>query len=266
MTSPVDASAAEARLSEPATLTQLVMRARSGLRSDVAAFLAGCQDAQLLVPLKRALSQVAAGERVAFDGNLEISPHLVPTTEQRAAVAFFTEMAALEPAVRGLGWRTDGQPLQLCGLPALTALKLAYRMIDNWNIMSLVIDASMPSELWLSPTELSSLLDGKPLPLIKYTAGQRPDQWLGTVQPASAELVKAAQICMASESNVLDHRIEWLFDPERHLSPRLTITVYAKPGADREAITSRIGRALASHLPGGSANVHFEDRDTEDQR
>ena len=89
--------------------SELVLAAKSGLRRDVSALMDALDGAELLVPLAKDIPDAPMGERMDLDGELRLSPHLLPDSEGQLFSALFTHPDPLEPIISALEWTTDGE-------------------------------------------------------------------------------------------------------------------------------------------------------------
>ncbi len=239
---------------EPPDLTVLVTRAQRGLRRDVAALEAALDDAELFIPLERAIEGASEGARMELDERVEIVPHFLFDPEGARYAALFTRPEHLEGLARTLGWETDGDELRVCTLPARIACELALGVIDERDVLGLVIDAGEPSELFLRRSELASLVAGQPIPLVGYVSELPPLDGEKTLvaedaDPPPPELVAALEACLAGLKDVAGHKLERTFNPERDLEPHLTLTLRAPETADHRAIAERVFEAVAERVP-----------------
>ncbi|MFO7180169.1 MAG: SseB family protein [Pseudomonadota bacterium] len=246
-------------------MTQAVLRARSGLRRDVAALLDALEGEELLVPLARDLPNTPEGERVELPAELKIAPHVLPDGEGQLFAALFTHPEPLEPIVAALEWDTEGQPLKVCGLPARLALELARDLMSDERIAGLVIDPGAESELCLSRTELGNLLAGRAVPLVGYVQhipGSEIERTLVAEpgDPPPPAFVEALDRVLAELGTaIVGHRLERTFNPDRDLEPHLTLTLTVDESADRPELFRRITKALDGTVPPpGYLDVLFE--------
>ncbi len=245
--------------------TLLVQGARSGLRRDVEALMQAFDSEELLVPLARDVAEAPEGERVEFNGDLTIVPHLLPDSEGQLFAVLFTHPDPLEPIVDALEWTTDDEPLKVCAFQARVALQMAIDVIDEQRVVGLVIDPGVESELCLSRAELASLLGGRAIPLVAYVGDIQDDPTARTLiaepgDPPPPELLSALQTWLAAAPSVLSHRLQRTFNPERDLEPHLTLTLVTVPGAERQPLFQGVTSALEGALPPpGYLDVLFEE-------
>lgn len=241
-------------LQEPAPFTELVARARSGLRRDVEALLAGLDDATLLVPLAQDLAEAPEGERIELNEQLSIVPHLLPDDEGQLFSALFTHSEALGPIVEALGWQTSGEPLKICEFPARIALEMALEVVDGKEVLGLVLDAGSDSELCLTREELSSMLAGRALPLVAYVANIPEDEQASTLvaeagDPPPPELIAALESWLSQTPSVITQKLERTFNPDRDLEPHLTLTLTVEDDADRAELFRQVTAHIEGTLP-----------------
>lgn len=234
-------------------LTLRVAEAQSGLRRHVEALIAVLPDSELLVPLARDIPEAPEGERVEFDGELTLVPHLLPDAEGNLFSALFTNPDPLEPIVSALDWTTDGEPLKVCAFPARIALEMALNVIDEKDVSGLVIDAGSDSELCLTRDELSSILAGRAIPLIGYVGDIPDDERAKTLIAETGPLPDALLERLASWAHgvpeVRSHKLERTFNADRDLEPHLSLTLEVGPDADRRQLFEGVTQALEGSLP-----------------
>jgi len=246
-------------------LTALVLGARRGFRRDVSALEAALDDADLLVPLARAIADVPEGEAVPLDRELEIMPHFLRDAEGARHVALFTSSELVASSAERLGWTTDGDELGVCALPGRIACQLALDLVDEETIMGLVIDAGHPSELVLRRAELASIVRGAPVPLVGYVADipLHDDEQTLIAEPSDPpppELSELLARSIRAIDEVTSHRLVRTFNVERDLEPHLTLRLAVREGTDRRAIAERVIAAIGDHLPPpGYLDVVFDD-------
>ncbi|MGC4090351.1 MAG: SseB family protein [Polyangiaceae bacterium] len=204
---------------EPVPFTDLVGKARSGLRRDVEALLAGIDEATLLIPLAQDLPEAPEGERMELDRQLALVPHLLPDDEGQLFSALFTHSEAIGPIVDALGWETSGEPLKVCEFPARVALEMALEVIDGRDVMGLVLDAGADSELCLTRTELNSMLAGRAVPLVAYVADIPEDEQAQTLvaeqgDPPPPALITALEGWLSETPGVVTQKLERTFNPD----------------------------------------------------
>lgn len=256
-------------------LTPLVERARRGLRSDVAALAAALPTGGLLVPLATPIVDVPLGEPVSLEqGEVSLSPHLLPDQDGACFVALFTDADVLETVGKYLGWKTPtpdsaaGEPadLQYCTLPAPAALDLALQLIDNDEIQGLVINPSDEHELLLQRHEVGALSQGQGIPLVGYVKEIpiSPDEVRLISEPDAPldqTLQDAIRLCVSQLPGVQSHRVEQSFNRERDLEPHLTLTLCCQDpdSVDSKALNLLLSEHLENKLPPpGYIDVLFE--------
>ncbi|HWA73085.1 MAG TPA: SseB family protein [Polyangiaceae bacterium] len=243
----------------PNVLTGIVQKARSGRSQDVQALLVAIPTARFLLPLKHAVPEAPVGQAVTLDRRVDLSPHYLPDGSARR-LALFTYFGPLDRIVPTHQWMTDGDRLQLFTLPGPTALQLAHRVVDAWNVMRLVIDPGAPSELVLTRNEIASLLERKATSLSEY-AGRGGESCLplNAGDPLPPRLVQAIAACLKDHEEVREHRLESVFDPARDKQPRLILRLWTTETAYRNALVNLITSAVQHELPPpGEMEVRFE--------
>jgi hypothetical protein len=244
-------------------LTDALERARSGLRRDVAALLESFEGQELLVPIAKNVADVPDGEQVELEQELKLSPHLLPDASGEPFAALFSHTDPLEPIVDALGWTTEGEPLKVCRLPARVALEVAQNLLGDSRVRGLVIDPGAPSELGLTRAELTSLLAGRPIPLLGYVENI-PEELDRTLiaeagDPPPPGLVSALDAWLAATDAVSGYRLDRTFNPDRDLEPHLTLTLQVSADADRRELFQGVTSAVANELPPpGYLDVLFE--------
>ena len=259
-----DAPAADADAEVENPLTEAVARAKSGLRRDVAALLEALDGTELLVPISKQPPDARDGEQMELDGELTLSPHLLPDASGEPFAALFTHTAPLDPIVQALGWTTDGEQLKVCSLPARLALEMAREVLRDARVRGLVIDPGAPSELGLSRDELESLMSGRPIPLLAYVRDIPEDERERTLiaeegEPLPEALVEALDTWLDSSDEVQGYRVDRTFNPDRDLEPHLTLTVLVTDDADRRALFQSVTEVIEGKVPPpGYLDVLFE--------
>jgi hypothetical protein len=238
---------------DPVTLA--VMRARSGLKSDVAPFVELLDEAEFLVPLAEDIPDAPEGERLETEQPLTIQPHMVLDPEGGAFCVFFTHVAFVEPIAVQLGWQTGGDELKLCTLMAKHAMQMALSVIDEVEVRGLVLNPGTDCELTLLRDEVGSLAKGQPLPLVGYIQDITSADEGGTLlaepaDPPPPEFLEALEKGRAGLEDVADCRVQRTFNPERDREPHLTISVsLTREEADREAIARTLAAAVEGTVP-----------------
>jgi len=236
-------------------LTVAVMRARSGLRSEVAALVEALNDAEFLVPLAADVPDVPHGERVETEEPLTIQPHMVLDPDGGAFCVFFTHVVFVEPIAAQLEWKTDGDELKLCTLMAKHALSMALSVIDEVEVRGLVLNPGTDCELMLLRDEVASLAQGQALPLVGYVEDITSTDEGATLlaepaDPPPAEFLEALAEASSALEGVLDYKVQRTFNPERDREPHLTIQVrLANEEIDRELIASTLAEAVEGTVP-----------------
>lgn len=234
--------------------SNIVLAAKSGLRRDVSALMEALDGAELLVPLAKDIPDAPMGERLELDGELRLSPHLLPDSEGQLFSALFTHPEPLEPILSALEWTTDGELLKLCSLPARVALEMARDVIDEKKVFGLVIDAGAETELCLTRAEINSILAGRPIPLLAYVAQIPEDERERTLlaepgEPLPDELLAALQAWLAAHPEVVAHELQRTFNADRDLEPHLTLTLRVGAEVDRTALFQTVTAALDGFVP-----------------
>jgi hypothetical protein len=246
-------------------LTALVRGARRGLRRDVAALEASLDDTELFVPLAQSITGAAEGQAVVLDHEVEIVPHFLIDPDGIRYATLFTKPEHVEALAEHLGWKTEGEELRLCTLPARIACELALSVIDETAVHGLVLDPSQPSELFLRRSELASIIAGHALPLVGYVQELPPLEGEKVLvaepaEPPPAALVAALEACLGELSDVQSHRLLRTFNPERDLEPHLTLELTAPSTADQREIAERVIGTIGEHVPPpGYIDIVFED-------
>lgn len=245
-------------------LTPLIQGARSGLRRDVRALIAGVEGAELYIPLAREIAGVEDGQTVPIEGELRIVPHMLLDDQRRHHAVLFSRPELFEPLEHRLGWQTDGSPLKFCTVPAPFALQMALEIIDDVDVHGLVINPGSDAELGLLRDELASISQGQALPLVGYVSALAPDDGEQTLvaeggEP-SPELRAALEACIAELPSVRGFRLTRTFNPERDREPHPTLRLDAQaPEAELARIAERVIAAIGPYLPPpGYIDVVFE--------
>lgn len=179
--------------------------------------------------------------------------------------ALFSEPEIMEPVARQLGWTTAGGELKGCTLPALLACEMALDAIDEQRVFGLVFNPGHSSELFLRRSELASLLNGQPIPLVGYLGDLPPleDERILVAEGTGLDPELAAEIerLVSGDPRVSGHRLQRTFNPERDLEPHPTLTLLVRDEeADRKAIAEKVIAAVGDRLPPpGYLDIVFEE-------
>ncbi len=235
-------------------ITSAIETARRGLRRDVQVLIDALEDGELYVPLARAIPDSEYGQRVEFDGDLELSPHLLIDEDERPYCAVFSRAELLEPVGEELGWTTDGGPLEYCALPAPIVFDMTLSVIDDKTVFGLVFNAMSDTELVLRRDEAASIAAGKALPLVGYVQEIPVQEFEETLvaegEPPPTELVQAIEHCVSSIDDIRGYKLERTFNAERDLEPHLTLTLSTNPGdLDYADISQRVVAEIEDKVP-----------------
>lgn len=240
---------------EPAAgITDAVARAKRGTRSDVAALVDALRDGELHVPLARAVDDVPVGDPVPLPEELSLTPHVLAEEGGGLYCAVFTDPAILMPLERQLGWKTDGETLQYCTVPAVLALDMALQVMDEERVLGLVFNAMHATELVLDRREVGSIAKGKPLPLVGYVQHIAADTEASTLvaEPDSdppRELVDAIEHLVRTIPEIESYELLSTFNAERDLEPHLTLRVRTCGSPSYEVLAQRIIAELEGKVP-----------------
>ena len=246
-------------------LTDAVRTARRGFRSDVKVLVDSIDDGELFVPLAKTIEDAPLGEEIEVGEELSIVPQLLSSEEGQVFCALFTRPAMLDGLDDRLGWTTDDGDLQYCALPARLAIDVALSIVDDENVHGLVFNALDDTELMLQRTELASIAQGRPIPLVGYvqqipieddeeTLVAEPDE------PPPQEVIDVLDRCTEEITDVKGYVIEQTFNAERDLEPHMTLKVRTKRrDADYAAIANRLMAELEGKVPPpGYVDIVFE--------
>jgi len=255
----------EAEPLAPPLLTQAVLAAQRGLKSDVQRLLDALADGVLLVPLSEHIPGATPGEEVEIEDELTFRPHMLVGDDGTVFAAVFTEAALAQGLSEALGWQTGEDELEFVYLPALVALDLSQADLGDERLRGVAINPGDDSELVLSRDEAASLVQGIALPLVGYV-DRLPEGVEGKTEivlgadPPPPELLAVLEAARAEESAVLGLELETTFNPERDREPHLTLFLTLSEGADRERIAEHLAETAAAHLPPpGYLDVVFRD-------
>ncbi|HET7542454.1 MAG TPA: SseB family protein [Polyangiaceae bacterium] len=251
-----DASSA-AGAADTQDLTPLIKNAQRGLRRDVQALLDRLPKGELCIPLVRNIAGVADGERLEIDdGEVKLVPHMLLDEEGNHYAALFSHPELMAPMEQQLGWKTDGEDLKFCTVPALFALDMALEVVDDEHVLGLVLNAVTEYELALRRADLASLTNGKALPLVGYVANLDPDETETTIiaeggEPPAPALTAAIEGCLSQLPQVAGYALLRTFNPERDLEPHptLKLTTKTEAAAELRAIAGKMIDAIGKHLP-----------------
>ncbi len=246
-------------------LTDLVLRAKSGTRSDVRALADALDLGELHVPLAKSIEGAPIGNRIEFPDELSLTPHLLAEDEGGLYCALFTNPEILGTLEDRLGWQTDDSTLEYCTLPARVAIDMALQVINEVEVVGLVFNALDDTELVLDRRELAALAQGAPIPLVGYVQHIPGDDEEGTLiaepeGPPPPELVTALERIVAEIAEVSSYKLATTFHPERDVEPHLTLRLRTLGDSiNHAALASRITAELEGKLPPpGYVDIVFE--------
>jgi hypothetical protein len=244
-------------------MTPAVRRAARGFRSDVAAFIAAAEAGGLYLALAKPLAGVSegaiAGAENEVTGELEeeisLAPHLLSDSDGVSTAVAFTDKDVLKTVADHLDWTTDGDALEMVGLPAFVVFDVALGLVQEHGAQGLVLNPGDDAELFLDGRELASIAQKQALPLVGYVQ-QIPvgkDEATLVAEPEAPppeEFVRTIDTWLESERRVSSYDLSTTFNPERDLEPHLTLTlaVNAWP-EDPTSITGPLLRELSDRLP-----------------
>lgn len=252
----------------PATgdATDAFRDARRGMRSDVAALIKVLDSAPLMVPLARSIAGVDLGKIAEVGEELSLAPHLLFDDDRQGFVVVFTRQELLERATERVHWMTDDAPLEFCTLPAAVVLEMAIGICDDQRVRGMLVNPFDDTELVLLRHELSSIAQGKAVPLVGYVAdipvGDDEQRLIADMGgPPPEEIVTSVNRVLAETSAGLQCGIHKTFNPERDIEPHFTLNVITEGRAvDRHALAQRLGAALDGKLPPpGYVDILFDD-------
>ena len=237
-------------------LTPLIRAAQRGLRRDVQALLDQLPQGELYIPLVRNIEGVSDGQRLELDdGEVKLVPHMLLDEDGNHYAALFSHPELMATMERQLGWKTDGEQLKFCTVPALFALDMALEVVDDEHVLGLVLNAGTEYELALRRSELASLTNGKAIPLVGYVANLSPDQGESTLiaeggEPPAPALTAAIEACLVELPQVTGYELLRTFNPERDLEPHPTLKLSTRENeSELQAIAGKMIEAIAKHLP-----------------
>lgn len=237
-------------------LTPLIKTAQRGLRRDVQALLDQLPQGELYIPLVRNIEGVSDGQRLELDdGEVKLVPHMLLDEEGNHYAALFSHPELMGTMERQLGWKTDGEDLKFCTVPALFALDMALEVVDDEQVLGLVLNAGTEYELALRRSELASLTNGKAIPLVGYVANLEPDQGESTLiaeggEPPAPALTAAIEACLTELPEVEGYALLRTFNPERDLEPHPTLKLATRVAeSELSAIAGKMIEAIGKHLP-----------------
>jgi len=250
-------------------LTPLIKAAQRGLRRDVQALLDQLAEGELFIPLARNIAGIEDGQRLDIDdGEVKLVPHMLLDEDGNHFAALFSHPELMGPMERQLGWKTDGEALKFCTVPALFALDMALEVVDDEHVLGLVLNPGSEYELALRRAELASITNGKAIPLVGYVAALEPDEGESTLiaeggEPPAPALTFAIETCLAGLPQVTGYTLLRTFNAERDLEPHPTLKL-ATHAADSElsGIAGQVIDAIGKHLPApGYIDIVFDQSD-----
>lgn len=247
-------------------LSPLLKGAQRGLRRDVQALLDQLPQGELFIPLVRNIDGVSDGQRLDIDnGEVKLVPHMLLDEAGNHYAALFSHPELMAPMERQLGWKTDGEDLKFCTVPALFALDMALEVVDDEHVLGLVLNAGTEYELALRRPELASITHGKAIPLVGYVANLEPDEGETTLvaeggEPPAPALTAAIEACLTEMPLVQGYELLRTFNAERDLEPHPTLKLKARVNeGELSKIAGKMIEAIGKHLPPpGYIDIVFE--------
>ena len=235
-------------------LTSAVVRARRGLRSDVAALVAALPQGRLFVPLMRRIENVAVGVDTALGDELSLSPHLLYDENRIGYVLSFTRSDLIEAAAREVDLKTDGGALECCALPASVVVEVALEIVDGERVGGLLVNPFHESELILKRHELASIAQAKPLPLVGYVSdipfSEDEERLIAKLEgPPPQALLAAIDDVLSRSPEPPSYGLHRTFSPERDLEPHFTLNLIHSSAEPNAALIQEIGAALEGKVP-----------------
>ncbi len=247
-------------------LTEAILVAQSGLRSDVQALVDVIDEVHVYIPLAEDMPGVVDGEDVQFGEELTFRPHMLLDSDHRAYAVAYTDPELVEPLVDALGWETSGGPLKFIHLPLRIAFELSQEHVDGRDVEGLAFNPSTDFELVLRRDEAAAIAGGQALPLVGYVedlpeGADEETQLVEGAEPPPAELLAALEQARVRIRDLVSFGVATTFNPERDREPHLTITLYtAKPDIDRAALAEEVMEKASPFLPApGYADIVFRD-------
>ena len=262
-------AAVETTFDDAPDLTPLVQAAQRGLRRDVQALLDVLPKGELFIPLARNIEGAPDGQRLDLDDReLKLVPHMLLDEDGNHYAALFTHPELMGPMEQELGWKTDGEELKFCTVPAMFALDMALEVVDDEHVLGLVLNAGTDYELLLRREELSSITNGKAIPLVGYVEALAPEDGGETLEaeggePPSPALTEAIESALAELPSVHGYALTRTFNPERDLEPHPTLRlVTSAPESEHSEIAERLVDSIGEHLPPpGYIDIVFDRKD-----
>lgn len=247
-------------------LSAALVRAQSGLRSDVLPLVEMLDEAQVFIPLAEDIPDVPEDENVEIGEELTFRPHMLLDSDHRAYAVAYSDPELVEPLVEALGWTTSGGPLKFIHLPARVAFDLAQQNVDGRDVEGLAFNPSTDFELVLRRDEAAAINGGQALPLVGYVEElpDGPDTDTLVVEgadPPPPELLEALERAKVRINDLTGSQVATTFNPERDREPHLTITLFlARPDVDRAALAEEVMELASPFLPDpGYADIVFRD-------
>lgn len=252
---------------ESRDVTEAMLAARRGLRRDVASLIERLDRAELLIPLAKSVDGATHGSEEELTEDVTMEPHTLVDDDGRVFFTVFTRADLIEAVAEEFGWTTSGNPLEYATIPARVALDLGLQVMDDERVVGLVVNPMHGSELMLSRSELGSVLNGQPVPLVGYVHQIPVQDFEETLVAEGAEppppaLVEALDRCVREMDDVIGYEISSTFNADRDLEPHLTLSVRpANSDIDFEAVTQRLVHEIRDLLPPpGYVDIVFERR------
>ena len=257
----------EHEMLEPSALTDALLAARVGLKSQVQLLVDVLDSAQVYIPLAEDLPDAPLNEALPFEGDLTFRPHMILNEDESIFAVAFSEPDFAQEMQSALGWTTSEDELKFICVPAHVAFELCSSVVDCEQVSGLVFNPGTDAELVLLPDESASLAQGTAIPLVGYVADLPADEDGGTEEvegadPPPQELMAALQAAKERIAELLDVSVMTTFNPERDREPHLTITlkVLSSQNLDRQALADNVMEQAAEFVPApGYADIVFVD-------
>lgn len=252
---------------DAADLTEALLEARVGVKSQVQLLVDALTLAQVYIPLAEDLPDAPLNEALPFDGDLTFRPHMILNEDESIFAVAFSEPDLAQAMQNALGWATSNEELKFICVPAHVAFELCSSVVDGEQVSGLVFNPGTDAELVLLPDEAASLAQGTAIPLVGYVADLPADDD-GTTEevkgadPPPAALIEALSAAKDRIAELVDVSVMTTFNPERDREPHLTITltVIGRHGLDRQALADDVMEQAAEHVPApGYADIVFVD-------
>jgi hypothetical protein len=162
-----------------------------------------------------------------------------------------------------MNWKTEAGPLEICEMPAKTALEFALQLTDEGKVHGAVLNPFHPTGFKLTGSEIRSLLKRD---LNQYLDSQpiRPGEHFITrepTRPLPSELLQALDAFVAITPEIQRYHFLEVVSAERE-RPILLLTINIKQKVDEQSLVHKLTTVLEGKLssPYEYLDIRFESK------